>query len=173
MRIMISPDWERRWVLGFPGGGDDERQRQAEHAAATEHAEWYRGMSRHAGSFVPVNTGLLFCDRFNTQDGTGTSTGIQIHGRYVDAIDFAPEFADVDDYMSAALNCWGHEDDYLRNGIQAGTIKDATLRPECCTECRARLTNCVFLHEPGCPNALRWWDYHTQTWRDFQEGGTT
>ena len=170
MKIRIAKDWRHRWVMSFYGKTMAKKMCAAADAERRVCGEWCKGMEAVAGQFVPVDMEFLFENQFNTPAGTGTECGLRVMAREIDAIDFSPEFENVDEFMEAVAE--RYEKDWpgikpsseLRNRIAQGTIADVTPKRKRCDRCEAAYINGIFCHETGCPNIRKVWNPVDGTW---------
>lgn len=132
MKIRIAKDWRTRWIASFYGKTWGEKKCRAADAERNLCGEWCKGMDAVAGTFVPVDLQFPFADQFNTPDGTGTECGLRVMAREIDAVDFSPEFADVDQYLEAVAKRYAVDwpgskvERSFANRIAQGTIEDVT-----------------------------------------------
>ena len=170
MRIRVAKDWRYRWTMSFDGKTMAEKKSTAAVAERLVCGEWCKGMDAVAGQFVPVDTEFLFENQFNTPDGIGSKNGLRVMAREIDAVDFSPEFEDVDEFMEAVAERYSRDwpgmelSSEFPNRIAQGTIEDLTPKGKRCDQCAAAYINGVFCHEIGCPNMHKVWSPVDGTW---------
>ena len=94
MRIRISKDWWSHYVRGQFGKTQAEKEARAEVILEGPGRSWALSMGEAAGAWLDVETDYLFEDQFNTES-------LRVNVKYIDAIDFSPEFANVDEFQAA------------------------------------------------------------------------
>jgi len=132
MRIRIAPNFLYRYQLSFRAGTMAENISLAkaytrEGAAAKP---WFDTMMAAAGTWMEVETEHLFEDQFNTESA-------RVDSRYLDGIDFSPEFPDVQAFLEAVQR--RYDVDWpgskvvhtLERRINLGSIEDLTPTEAC------------------------------------------
>lgn len=148
MRIKITENVDHLYAAGSAKGmglktGAQYKDFTAQSRALPSMTNWFAFMDFAAGKWVEVETDYLFDDQFNVGDPPGfvppadrdpRTTGARVALRFVDAIDFAPEFKGPEDYLQVAAKRrnadWGDGvvpgSRELINRIACGVLKDET-----------------------------------------------
>jgi hypothetical protein len=127
MRIKITEHYWARHVSSMPGKTGAEKEAMAEPTAykGSPSRPWHDTMTAIQGQWVEVETEFLFEDQFNTDTARGEC-------RYIDAIDFSPEFGDVEEFLEAVQKRYDKDwpgrkvSRVLANHIKIGNIVDET-----------------------------------------------
>ena len=148
MRIKITEDIDVSYAASMAKGrglktGADYKSFAAQSRQQPTMQGWFAVMGFAAGKWVDVETEYLFADQLNIGDPPGfvpppdrdpRTTGARVDLRYVDAIDFAPEFSGPEDFLQAVQK--RYDTDWpgssvsreLINRLACGAMKDETNR---------------------------------------------
>ena len=127
MKIHIVKHYWSRHVQQQPGKTQAEKESRAEPTAAlgSPGRAWHETMTKTQGQWIEVETEFLFEDQFNTETA-------RVDCAYIDAIDFSPEFANVEDFLAAVQTRYNKDwpgrkiRQVLANHITIGNISDQT-----------------------------------------------
>jgi len=147
VRIKITENVDHLYAAGSAKGmglktGAQYKDFTAQSRALPSMTNWFAFMDFAAGKWVEVETDYLFDDQFNVGDPPGfvppadrdpRTTGARVALRFVDAIDFAPEFSGPEDYLQEVQKRYDIHwpggppvSRELINRLQSGVLKDET-----------------------------------------------
>lgn len=129
MRCRVSTDWEKLFIADQPGKTWAAKKAAAEPLffMNSPARPWIDAMREASGKWLEVETEFLFSDQFNVE-------GIRLDARYIDAIDFGPEFSGVDEFLDAVQKRYDKDwpgsdvrkENVLLSHLKHGLIADLT-----------------------------------------------
>lgn len=135
MKIRVDKKWWNHYVRGQAGKTQSEKESRAECIFSSPGRSWAKGMGAAGGEWLEVETKYVFSDAFNACKLDGGL--MHVDAKFIDRIDFAPEFKDLDDFQAAVQKRYAKDWPgskvqcrVLRSYMKSGFIVDVTGKGE-------------------------------------------